>query len=429
MALFLYRVLGYLAMPVVLLRLLWRGRKNPAYLKHIPERFGFYQTKPQPTRRLWVHAVSVGEANAAIPVVRKLREIYTEHTIVVSGTTPTGRQILQSAFDQNSLEKQPVFVVYLPFDNYGATKRFIRHFSPETGVIMETELWPNLIDIAKQNNCKLLVANLRLSAKSARGYARLPWLTRPMLEKIDAFAVQYASDAERLTTLGANPHKISVTGNLKFDQQPSPNAQEKAATLKAAFGDKLVWVAGSTHAGEDDIVLSAFTEARKTFPNLVLVLAPRHPERFLQVAELVTDHGFQIARRSQWSADMPARIDSEVLLLDSVGELSAFIAASQVAFVGGSLVPVGGHNILEACMAGVPVIFGTHMHNFFSIAEMVVSGGAGTQVNNQAELVDALLAYLAAPEAAGKLGRALIDANQGALEQTLQAIKDLGTAP
>lgn len=415
-----YSLILYLLLPVVLLRLGLRGLRNPAYWRHWPERFGFIPRLPQ-TGAIWLHAVSVGETRAAVPLVRALMERYPQTLILITTMTPTGSAQVRALFGDQ------VAHCYVPYDLPGAVQRFLERTRPSLAIIMETELWPNLFRHCRARDIPLLVANVRMSEKSMARYRKFPHLTHSTLNQVNLFGVQSETDAARLRSLGAPVERVHVTGSIKFEMELSPGITAAAAELRKRYGsDRPVWLAASTREGEEQGVLSAYRALKERFPDLLLVLVPRHPERFASVARLCRSEGFAIALRSA----QPPILDpaTDILLGDSMGELPLFYAAADVAFVGGSLVNSGGHNVLEASAAGVPVVFGPHMFNFADISRLTLERGAGLQVEDVAGLVSVVADYLADParrQAAGAAGRRMVEENRGALAATLDWIGTL----
>ncbi len=412
-----YTWLLRLLFPLIPLRLIWRGLRNRAYWRRIPERYGFIDALPD-ARVIWVHAVSVGEARAAGPLVKALTERYPDHRVLITTMTPTGSATVQALFGER------VAHCYVPYDYPSAVRRFLKRTHPAIAIIMETELWPNLFRACQARGVPILVANVRMSERSMRGYQRVARLTRATLRTVRAFAVQTQTEAQRLLALGALPDAVHVTGSMKFEMRLPASLQEQAEVLRRDWGaGRPVWIAASTHEGEDEPVLAAHAALKRDFPDALLVLVPRHPERFAAVARLCQKAGFRTVPRSAYTGPIGADVD--VVLGDTMGELQLFYAAGDCAFVGGSLVPTGGHNVLEASAVGKPVVFGPHMFNFSEIAALTLERGAGTQIEHAGELAGALKAYLANPvrrAEAGEAGRRLVEENRGALEKTLRLV-------
>src|SRR5664279_1310102 len=356
MSRFTYTLLLYLLLPFTPLKLLWRSIRQPAYLQHWGERYGFYKRQTKKPL-IWLHCVSVGETRAAAPLVEELRKRYPQHQILITHATPTGRETGQQLFGK-SVEQ-----AYLPYDVPGAMNRFLDHFQPELGLLMETELWFNLIAACRQRNIPLLLVNARLSHKSADGYAKIAQLAAQGLRELTAIAAQTEQDAVRLQNLGAD--HVEVLGNLKFDVVPPADTITQGKKLRTLFGkSRPVFLAASTREGEEAIILEAIAAAR--IPQLLTIIVPRHPQRFDEAANLLTKRGINFARRSQLANNTEGRSTeaNTVILGDSMGELFSYYAACDVAFIGGSLLPYGGQNLIEACIMGKPVLVGPHTYNF-----------------------------------------------------------------
>ncbi|WP_233468377.1 lipid IV(A) 3-deoxy-D-manno-octulosonic acid transferase [Zooshikella ganghwensis] len=413
----LYTLLFYSVMPFVLLRLSYRAVKAPDYAKRWRERFGWFT--PRNTRRpaIWVHSVSVGETLAAIPLINKLQECYPQHQLVVTTMTPTGSAQVKSKLGDK------VFHVYAPYDLPGAVQRFLAKIQPDLAIMMETELWPNTIAACHAQEIPVILANARLSHKSANGYAKFRSLVEPMLRQLSLVAAQDQASADRFKGLGVAADKVSVTGSIKFDLQPDQDQVATGCTLRQQWlksGKKqAVWVAASTHPGEDEQVLRAHQQLLKTHPQVLLILVPRHPERFNQVATLIEQAGLRYIRRtSQQLADE----QTQVILGDTMGELLMFFAACDVAFIGGSLVPHGGHNMLEASALGKPVLTGTHVFNFMEISKLLSESGGLLWVNDAETLVIEVGKLLKSPaqaEIVGQKGLQLVSQHRGAIDRLL----------
>ena len=413
----LYSLLLYLALPVLLLRLVWRSRRTPAYRKGWSERLGYYGRRDL-RAGIWVHAVSVGEVQAAQPLIKHFLERYPDAGVLVTTTTPTGSERLRSLF------ADAVRHVYTPFDLTPVMTRFFDAVRPRLAVVMETEIWPNMLRACERYDIPVVLANARLSTRSARGYARLGSLSRDALSRFTAIGAQAPDDAARFLALGAPADRMQVTGSIKFDVHRPGSLLEHAEVLRRLWGiHRPVWVAASTHAGEEEPVLAAHRDILDELPRALLVLVPRHPERFDRVAALVERQGFALARRSAHEA---CGEQVSVFLGDTMGELPAFLAAGDAAFIGGSLVPTGGHNLLEASAAGVPVAVGPHVFNFAQVTELLVREGAALQVADAKELAHCLQGWLgdaAERTRVGEQGRRVVQENQGAL-QRLQDLLD-----
>jgi 3-deoxy-D-manno-octulosonic-acid transferase len=416
----IYTVLLYLLTPLVVVRLLWRSRELREYRQRMGERFGYV---PEATEHVavWVHAVSVGESLAALPLIRALVSRYGERRVWVTTTTPTGSARVREALGQTVMHS------YAPYDLPHVVSRFLRRVRPQRVIVMETELWPNLFRALRRHGIALTIANARLSPRSFRGYGRVRRFAASTLGDCTLIAAQSVADAERFRALGAPTRRVVAIGNLKFDQTV-PAAQLKlGARLRDWIGRaRPVWIAASTHDGEDAIVLQAHRRLRETLPDALLILVPRHPQRFEAVARLVEDGGMGLVRRSQLQVDAlpPAPDTAAVLLGDSMGEMFAYFAASDVAFVGGSLTAVGGHNVLEPAALGQPVLFGPHMHNFVAARDLLLEAGACAEINAEtlAPELETLLGDPARRRSMGEAGRAAVDQNRGALQRLLERV-------
>jgi 3-deoxy-D-manno-octulosonic-acid transferase len=405
---FLYALAWALAAPLLIARLAWRARRQPGYLARLGERFGFY-APVDAAPRIWIHAVSVGETRAAAPLVEALAARHPGHRILLTHMTPTGFAASEELFGDR------VERAWLPYDLGFATRRFFAHFRPEFGVILETEIWPRLLEEARRAAVPVMLANARLSEKSARGYARAPSLARWAFANLAGVAAQTEEDSVRLAAVGARAPV--VLGNVKFDLAVSEAMLEKGRRFRALFGaERRVWVAGSTREGEEALLLDAFA-AQSQAPGALLVLVPRHPQRFDEVARLAADRGFAPARRSAESA---VDATTRVLVGDSMGEMLAYYAAADVVIVGGSLLKFGGQNLIEACALGRPVIVGPHTYNFDEAAREAITAGAATRVRDAPEALRAAAA-LSDDDARrlemGAKGREFVAAHRGAVER------------
>jgi len=413
----IWSIVVYFLLPYALFTLLWRGMSYPAYWHRWPERFG-YVASMRHEKTVWVHAVSVGEVRTASELVNSLAERYPEHRILVTTTTPTGSAQVRDLFGDR------VSHSYVPYDLPAAVRRFMDRVDPDFAVVAETEFWPNLFGECRRRHIPLLLVNVRVSRTSLRGYKRVPRTSHAMLANANVLCAQTRGDAEQLADLGVSKHLIHVTGNLKFDVPVSEALVREGERLREDWGrDRFVLIAASTHRGEERCALAAFDQLRRTHPEILLVLVPRHPERFNGVTRLSRRAGYNVVRRSEYQGVLES--DVEVLVGDTMGELQKLYVASDVAFIGGSLVRIGGHNLLEACAVGVPVIFGPHMFHVEEISAMAVERGAGRQVDGVRALVDAVAIYLEQPllrEEAGAAARRLVAENRGALERTLKLI-------
>ncbi len=412
----IYSLVLLLLTPFVLLRLWRRGSKVAAYRQRWSERFAYIAAiKGRP---VWVHAVSVGEAMAAVPLIKHLLDNHSDTPVLVTTTTPTGSEQIKNLFAGQVLH------VYMPYDMNGVIKRFLKRVQPRLLVVMETELWPNLFHHCRQQQIPIIVANARMSARSARGYTRFSGLAARTLNNVAVIAAQSDADAQRLMALGARPDRVQITGSVKFDIKLPEGLLEQGRLIRDdLFGQRPVWLAASTHAGEDELLLQAFAEVKQSQPDLLLVLVPRHPERFEAVVELCQGQGYEVVRRSE---GRPCLDLTAVFVGDSMGELLLFLATADLCFMGGSLVPTGGHNLLEPAAVGVPVVFGPHMFNFAAISQQFLEQGAASQVENSVELarvVAALFKNAGRRNEMGLRAKQLLAENRGA-QARLEALID-----
>lgn len=413
-----YSVVLYLLIPGVIVYLLWRGLRNPAYWRRWRERFGWVNALNEaqaPT--LWIHAVSVGEVQAAVPLVRALRIRFPQQKILLTTTTPTGSQCVTANFGRDIIH------CYIPYDLPGAVQRFLARTRPCLAVMMETELWPNIFYYCETLNIPIIVANARMSERSAHRYLQVSSLTSETLAKISTIAAQTAQDARRLVTMGALADRMHITGTIKFDIKLPASLREEAEVLRRSWGvARAVWIAASTHEGEERYILDAFALVKHSVPHCLLVLVPRHLERFTKVAGLCQKRGYTSVLRSE---QRPCNAHTDVFIGDSMGELNLFYAASDVAFVGGSLVPTGGHNLLEPAALGLPVITGPFTYNFEEITRMLCAAGAALQVHNAEQLSKVIVSCLNDANlryTMGEKGRRLIEQNRGALDGLIEMI-------
>jgi 3-deoxy-D-manno-octulosonic-acid transferase len=412
-----YGVLTRVAAPAVFAATLVRALRDPAYRKHLGERFGLGRRVATPG--LWLHAVSVGEVSAAAALVRALRERHPEVPFVLTTATPTGRAHAAALFGAG------IDVRFLPYDTPGSVRRFLARVRPRAAIIMETELWPNLLHECGRRGVPVLFASARLAASSVPRYRRFGTLFSAGLRNAWV-AAQTTADADRFIALGAAPVRTQVVGNLKFDMRLGEAAAEDGLTLRDRYlGGRAVWTAGSTHEGEEDIVLEAHAMVERAVRGALLVLVPRHPQRFEAVAALLERRGLVFDRRGQSET---VRSEAQVLLLDTMGELTAFYAASDAAFVGGSLVPVGGHNLLEPAALGLPVITGPYTQNAPEIARLLMAAGGAFEVAGSTELADAAGRLLADPALRARMGesaRRVVETHRGSLARLLALIEPL----
>jgi len=413
---FLYNCLIYCAMPFALLRLVWKSRRTPAYLKRWNERFGFVDLQSA-QGGIWVHAVSVGETIAVVPLIKRLQASHPDLPITVTTMTPTGSERVTTMLGDT------VHHTYVPYDLPGAMKRFLKRLQPRLCLIMETEIWPNLLHQCQRQGVPTLLANARMSAKSAKAYRRVARFSKSMINEITIIAAQSASDAARFRELGATAEQLHVTGSVKFDVTIPASLHEKAAVFRARWGGtRQTWVAASTHEGEEELVLKAFAKVLEQLPDTLLLLVPRHPERFAKVASLCEKHGFATVLRSH---NQPCLAETKVFLGDSMGELGAYYAASDLAFVGGSLIPIGGHNLLEPAAVGVAAITGPNVFNFTEITRLLMEAGAVKLVQDYHALAEQVIALLNDRDArskAGLAGQQVVEQNRGAVDAHLALI-------
>ncbi|MBT4518424.1 MAG: 3-deoxy-D-manno-octulosonic acid transferase [Halieaceae bacterium] len=417
---FLYSTLFYCLMPFILLRMQIRARRAPAYRQRLLERFGIFKGADQfqVNPAIWVHAVSVGETIAAVPVIEALLENYPQHRLIVTTTTPTGSERVQALFGDR------VFHVYAPWDLPGAVQRFLRRIKPELLLLMETELWPNMLHYAKRADCQIVLANARLSARSARGYGRVRRLSNAMMRQLDSVACQSREDGDRFLALGLRPEKLTITGSIKFDLELSPDLRKQAHQLRASWraGERSIVVAASTHPGEDEQILDAFKQVRRSIDDCVLVLVPRHPERFDAVYSLCVAQGWRVQRRSSGHSPGPG---DDVIVGDTMGELLLLMSVATIAVIGGSLVEHGGHNVLEAAAWGVPVVTGPHMFNFGEISALLTDAGAMIKLSQATDLgscLSRLLADSSRRQLMGDAGQRVVTNNRGARARLLTQI-------
>lgn len=409
---FFYNLLTYLLLIPYAVYWLIRALGNRSYLDRLGQRFGW--GFPKIDRCIWIHAVSVGEVQAALPLIRVLRKRFPQRQLLVTTVTPTGAARVRAVFGDS------VHHCYLPLEFPMAVNGFFEAVNPDVALIMETEIWPNLYRACGVRDVPLILVSARISPRSIPGYWKFLPLIRDTLSHGIIIAAQSQSDADRFRSLGASAERTWVTGNIKFDVELPPQIEQQGAALRSGlFGDRPVWIAASTHDGEEQIVLAAHKILREQFPDLLLILVPRHPERFSMVRERAQKYGFKVVSRTEGIA---CSASTSVFLGDTMGEVPLFYSASDVAFVGGSLVPVGGHNILEPAAQGVPVICGPHLFNGQDIADMFIGLKACRIVQTQEELAVAIADLLANPDTAAKLGQnglALLQKNKGALARLL----------
>jgi 3-deoxy-D-manno-octulosonic-acid transferase len=423
MARFLYSVVFSLLLPVMLIRLLVRARKAPAYGERWLERFGWVKaTAPDALdqKAIWFHTVSVGEFIAAIPLIEQVLAAYPDKHMVITTTTPTGSDQVKKRFAP--ILGKRLTHVYLPYDLPWFLSAFLRRIKPQLLVILETELWPNLIHSCHKHGVKVLVANARLSEKSAKGYGKVASLSAQMLGNIDCLAVQNSVDAQRFVDLGMKPSHMQVTGSIKFDLTIKQDLLDDGTAWRQRWGEqRKVVIVASTHLGEDEIALNAFNTLLSTTPNALMIIVPRHPERFDQVAKLIESRHLNMARRSQ---SRQLNEQTQVLLVDSMGELMPFLAASDVCIMGGSYVENGGHNPLEPAALSVPILMGPSQFNFLLICQQLEQQGGLLTVPEQ-DLAKVLISWMqddGLVAQKGERAKQVVDANRGAKQKVFDLI-------
>ena len=424
----LYSVLWWLALPLVLTRLWLRGRREPGYRQHWSERLGFYSGTPSSAQTLWVHAVSVGETRAAEPLVDALLAEYPSSRIVLTHMTPTGRATGKALFAKHG---ERLVQSYLPYDTGFMVGRFIQYFRPSACILMETEVWPNLIAVCNRRGVPVMLANARLSERSLRKATRLGSLLLDAARGIALVAAQTGADAERVRSLGVQ--RVEVTGSIKFDVVVPDAALAIGASLRAAIGPRPVLLCASTREGEEELILEAFQQGRAALPpDILLLIVPRHPQRFDEVEKMIAARGLRVQRRSklpQLPFDGGALAgEADVLLGDSMGEMFAYYAACDIAFVGGSLLPLGGQNLIEPAALGKPVLIGQHTFNFELVTEDALAAGGAQRVADAADLISQsarLLNDAAARDAMGRSALAFANQHRGATRRTLALLPAL----
>lgn len=415
----LYSLAIQLALPFSLYYLIWRGLRQSEYFNRWSERFAFYRGAAGHRECLWLHAVSVGEVNAAASLVAALLQRYPDKRLLITTTTPTGSARVRALWGE------AVEHVYLPYDLPGAVRNFLDHFQPRIALIMETEIWPNLFAELKRRTVPVMIVNARLSERSLKGYRSVAPLMREALTAVAIVAAQSPQDAARYRKLGALAATVIVAGNLKYDLPLPPGLVEQASAWRSSWGKRPVWIAASTHMEEEDIVIAAHQRLLSTHPEALLLWAPRHPERFNAVVQASKRAGFQVHQRREQG--LP-NADTEVFVIDTLGELLMFYAAADVAFVGGSLQAAGGHNVLEPVALGIPSLVGPHTFNFHESTQLLLDTGATQCVSDAATLARALSTLFDDPNdrrRRGEAGRVRIASERGALARTLELLEGL----
>ena len=420
----IYSAASYLLTPVATARLGIKSRSNSGYRHHLRERFGYVESPRRKARHVHFHAVSVGETLAATPIIKLLSKEHSDLSISLSVTTPTGREQAQKHLSELA------DISYLPFDTPGPVRRFLSRIQPNLLVMVETELWPNLVNQCHKNNIPTLLLNGRMSEKSARSYQKLSPITKAMMSQIDVVIAQFAEDAKRFEKLGASSESILTLGNLKFDAQLSEQMKMQAKSLRESWqlAHRPVWIAASTHPGEEEALLEVHVQLREKIPNLLLILAPRHPERRSEIEAMLFQRGVTHIARSNLDQQSSVAPDHSVLLLDTLGELNLIYGLADVAFIGGSLVQHGGHNPIEPALWALPIVTGLHCHNFLEITEQLAAAGSLRQCTGGSDLrewVEELLSQEELREQVGNASQKVIVSNQGSLERQKAQIERL----
>jgi 3-deoxy-D-manno-octulosonic-acid transferase len=402
--------------------LYWRGKKSPDYRLRWQERLGLYADKAVKKNVIWVHAVSVGEVEAAIPLIKQIQKQYSHQQILVTTTTPTGSKRVSTILGAS------VEHVYLPYDLPIILQRFFARYQPKVALIMEKEMWPNLFCACGDKNIPLFIINARLSTRSSRSYQKIPSLVATTLAPVTKILAQTTEDSLNFISIGATREQLMVSGNLKFDMTISLETIESGQQLKnKLFSQRFVWLVGSTHKGEDELFITAYKALKKTIPELLLILVPRHPERFLAVKQLVErDASLTVQMRSDELAICSRNVD--VYIADTIGELKMLYSTADISFMGGTMIPVGGHNILEPLAVGVLVIFGPYMDNFKEISEQVIKIDAAIQIHSVNELIETLefvYTHEQYRKSVIKNGYLFLSENKGAKNFTFNEIKNI----
>lgn len=413
-----YTLVMYVLVPVILWRLAWRGLAQPEYFQRWSERFGFFPARHGDTKALWVHAVSVGEVAAAAPLLERLRKRHPQWPLVITTITPTGSAQVRKLWGDDA------FHVYLPYDLGASVRRFLKRTRPALAIVMETEIWPNLFLECEAAQIPIVVANARLSERSLRGYGPVRGLARMAIRCARTIAAQSSADAERLIALGARPERVLVAGNMKYDLALPQELPFKSASWRARWGvSRPVWVAASTHELEEADVLDAHQWVLQRFPDALLLWAPRHPERFRAVEQAAREAGLAVATRSVDT--LPGKA-CQCFVINTLGELLMFYATADLAFVGGSLQPIGGHNVLEAAALGVPCLVGPHTFNFAEATDHLLASGAALRLDTAKALGPAVIALLTDADQRSMMAeaaRALVARERGAVERTLLLVE------
>jgi len=424
---FLYNLVFTLAIPLILIRMWLRGDSNPGYRQRWAERFALFSFTGKP-HGLLIHSVSVGETLAAEPLVRSLQAASPDITLTITTTTPTGSDQVKRIYAKD-LAAGRIVHLYLPYDLPWLMTRLLKKIQPSLCIIMETELWPNIIRSCNKRQVPVILANARLSEKSAKGYAKFPKLTQPMLQGLDLIAAQHRNDAQRFIDLGIDEHKVDVTGSIKFDISVPEHVLEQGQALKTLWGQtRPVLVLASSHEGEDDLILNSYQQLLSEFPDLLLVIVPRHPERFDEVAALVLDRELHLVRRSESfdKGNLQVNPMTQVYLADTMGEMLLLLASADLAIMGGSFIEHGGHNPLEACALSKAVIMGPSDYNFAAITQQLIQQGAMQQASAE-QLTICIRQLLERPEMRAEMGQngmRVVAENQGAVKHLTELVSE-----
>ncbi len=414
-----YTVLFHALTPFIVLRLFWRSLKAPDYRKRWLERFAIY-SDALPSDVIWVHAVSVGEVEAVVPLVNQLKSRYPKNPLLLTTTTPTGSARVKAIWGD------AVAHVYLPYDLPWVIGRCLRIFQPRILLVMEKEIWPNLYEACRGREIPIVILNARLSARSARSYLKIPALIQPALACVNQIACQTQEDSDRFVQIGASESQMTVSGNLKFDLSIDPALKVQAKTLREQFfSERFVVILASTHDNEESLFFNRYADLKQQIPDLLLIVVPRHPERFGKVQAEAEKRGLAVCTRSSQAI---CNATTDVFLVDRMGELKLFLGAADLSFVGGSLVPVGGHNILEPMIMQTPVIFGPQMFNFKQIAQDVLAADCGIQCQTIESVLQTCIELHRNSSRRLQLSQAATDflqRNQGATQRTLNLVESV----
>lgn len=414
---FIYSLAMFLALPLIILRLFWKSINFKPYRHRVLERLALYKNFTVAPNGFLIHAVSVGEVVLADPLIKALQSKYPTKSITLTTITPAGSQQVQKKYAKDLVH------TYLPYDLPWMVNRFMNKIAPSCVIVMETEIWPNLINACTKRKIPIIIANGRLSDNSIKRYVWIRFFMAKVLRQLTFVTAQAKIDADRFLRLGLPQNKLQITGNLKFDVQINERLNKLGVELKNSLRGRLVLVAASTHAGEEELILDAYAKIKIKFPNLLLILIPRHPDRFAGVAELLQSRKINFMRRTE---QIPCTEETEIILGDTMGEMGLFYAAADVAFVGGSLVPIGGHNVLEPAVVGLPIISGKHYENFKDITNLLIEAKALTIAQNVEDLANEIISLLESPAVRSKRGASALQVvlkNRGAIQKLLNIIQ------